>query len=163
MKKKNVIMLGNILLGIVIGIFLPKKKKKEQNISYETQDKFRNYFSVLDKWMQLKEKKIRLDQVFLKEGYKRIAIYGVAHLGNHLIAELENSNVEIVYGIDRRAETLYSSIPLYGVDGEWEVVDAVIVTVTYDFENVKESIKDKINCPIISLEKIIMDAVNDIY
>ena len=76
-------------------------------------------------------------------------------VGKHLLAELKDSKIEIVFGIDKRKDQLNNSFPIYTINEILPKVDAVIVTVIYDFEKIYKELKDKIAVPIISLEEVI--------
>lgn len=158
MVKKNLLMtMGAGIAGFLAGIFIGKKEEKEP---VELQnDKYRLYFSVLEQWMKLRECGGSTERYFLEHGYHRIGIYGIAHLGNHLIAELKKSEIEVVYGIDRRADLLYAEVPVYGMDDEWERTDAIIVTPVYDYSNIKKELDKKGNYTVISLEEVVSEAI----
>ena len=118
-------------------------------------EKFVSYFNILERWMQLKEEGKGIDNFFSDYNYEKIVIYGMAHMGNHLVRELENSSVKIVCGIDRRAVMIYGKFPVITLNENIPDADVVIVTPVFDFENIKESLKGKVKCPIISLEDVI--------
>jgi len=77
------------------------------------------------------------------------------YAGETLIEELAGSNIEVKYGIDRNSYQIYAGIPIVMPDSDLEKVDAVVVTSIHFFEEIKELLNTKIDCPIISLEEII--------
>lgn len=156
MKKNVITLLIGGIVGFITGYLLnTKKHDNNTNIEIRQTNKYYSFFRILNKWMQLKEEGIKLEGYFLKKGYKRIAIYGVGHLGQHLIKELEGTKVEILYGIDRRAEDIYAEIPVYSIEEKWENVDVIVVTAITDYLSIKKNIMSKHALPIISLEDII--------
>ncbi len=159
MKRNFLMTIGMGIVGFLAG-FLVKKGDKSGRTELSN-DKYMLYFSVLDKWMRLRENGDTVERYFLNHGYHRIGIYGVAQLGNHLIAELSKSEVEVVYGIDRRAELLYAGIPVYGLEDDWEQVDAIVVTPIYDYSNIKKQLEKKGNYRVISLESIILESIGE--
>ena len=54
--------------------------------------------------------------------------------------ELENSEIEIAYGIDRNAKTIRSNIKLLSMEDNFTEVDAVIVTIIKDFDLIYEKL-----------------------
>lgn len=80
------------------------------------------------KWLDLKQEGRRIDEYLYKQGYYRVAIYGMSYMGNMLLKELENSLVDVMYGIDREAEKLHSEIPVFRPSDVLENVDIIINT-----------------------------------
>lgn len=119
-------------------------------------DKFWGYFNMLDKWLLAKENNKCLEQVLMDMGYHKIAIYGLGKMGEHLIAELQNSQIEIVCGIDKKNEQKNNNLVCYQVGDSIPEVDAIIVTSTFDFYNIKNELKQYTVCDIVSLEEVIL-------
>ena len=69
--------------------------------------------------------------------------------GETLIDELKNSAIEVVYGIDKRANSLYADVDIVSIEDSLEDVDAVIVTAITFFDEIEEKLSDKLDCPII--------------
>ena len=86
-------------------------------------------------------------------GYKKIAIYGMGILGQCLYDELEESSVDIVYAIDRNAAYIQDLLDIKHPSEILEEVDAVIVTSLYYYEEIKQTMEKKMNCPIISISE----------
>lgn len=157
MKKSFLLSIGAGIVGFIAGICVKKESKSENTASGN--DKYMLYFSLLDRWMKLKERGKTLEGYFIKHGYHKIGIYGIAHLGNHLIAELSNSEIEVAYGIDRRADLIYAGIPVWGLDDEWDCVDAIIVTPIYDYASIKKEIEKRGGYKVISLEEVVHESM----
>ncbi len=138
-----------------------KYLKKVNSVVYKDNDetnlikKDKYYVRLFNKWLVLKECKKNLVTYFVDKEYTNIAIYGLGITGKHLITELNNSVIKIMYGIDRSGNCLKESFPIYTLEDILPNVDAIIVSVTYDFDNIFELLKDKFNGVIISLEEII--------
>lgn len=120
-------------------------------------EKYRSYWKILNKWLILKEENIHLDKYLLNLDIKRIGIYGIGMLGKHLIKELENSDIDVIFGIDQKADTYNINFPVFNLDHALPEVDAIIVTATYDYSSIKEQLKETTNIPVISLEQIIYE------
>lgn len=118
-------------------------------------EKFKDYFNLFDKWFTAKEKKLDTEYMFLKKGLQNVALYGVGKVGRHLIFEIKNTRVNICYLLDRKLQTdRYLDIPIYALNKNLPLVDAVIVTAVFDFDNIARELERYFNCPIISLQEI---------
>lgn len=146
-----------------------EKFKKNMNLSiYNELDVYRKkvfryekYWKVLDAWLRLREQGKKLEKYLVKEHIEKIGIYGVGMMGRHLISELSNSEIKIVYAIDQKAEFIESLVEIYRPDEVFPTVDAIIITILSDVEEIIDRINKKIDCKIILLEKMVMDIVED--
>lgn len=118
-------------------------------------DKTNRNYGVLKQWFLSQIQGERLSGYFEQNGYQNIAVYGMAELGQFLVVELRNSGVHIKYGIDRRAGVISIEIPVLTLEDELPPVDAVIVTAVYYFNQIADSLKDRLECPVISIEDIL--------
>ena len=114
-------------------------------------------FDLLNRWMYLKESKKSLKEFFLKNNYKKIGIYGLGHLGRHLLEELYDTEIKVDYFIDRRGGLSEYDIPVIKPDDELYEVDAIIVSATFEYKEIKNILKTRIKCPIISLKEVILE------
>jgi len=157
MKRKVYSIIAAVIALVCGGIYFYKKdfdKKWEENRRWIKQ---RRMFKLADKWMEHLENKNVVSDYFNKKGYKKIAVYGMSTFGQHLIQQLKNSNIEVRYGIDRRCENIESDISIYSPEETLPDVDVVVVTAIYEFEEIKKELKQRIKCPIISLEEVIYE------
>lgn len=157
MLKKIIVIVLGILVG-VLGFSLGRLSLKNNLITSEKRsNKFCNYFKVLDQWLTLLENNTDIKLYFKNKGYHSVAIYGMGVLGKHLCKYLENSEVQIIYGIDQNTSKTNYDFPIYSLEHTLTEADAVIVTATFDFENIKHDLSSHISCPIISLEEILYE------
>jgi hypothetical protein len=70
----------------------------------QQRDKYKKMVDCFERWMLIKEENKVLSDYLTKHSIKTVAIYGMGILGRHLLTELEKSNLEIKYIIDRRSE-----------------------------------------------------------
>lgn len=119
--------------------------------------RYEKYWKVFDAWMRIREQGKRMDCYLSEQGIKTVGIYGAGMMGKHLIAELSGSKVETVFAIDQKADFIKASISIYRPDEAFPEVDAVVIAVLFDVEGIKKAIQKRLNCKIISLEKIIAD------
>lgn len=111
----------------------------------------------MNQWVKIKQEGKNLAAYFEKHGYKKIAVYGMSYAGETLVDELKGSDVEIAYGIDRKADTIYADIDVVSLEDSLESVDAVVVTAVTFFDEIEAKLCEKVECPIISLEDILYE------
>ncbi len=116
------------------------------------------YLNMMNQWLILKQEGKGIDRYLKKHGYCNIAVYGMAIYGRHVIRELQESDVKILYGIDRKKMEPYKTIEvLQPVEG-MPYVDAVINTVLHDHIHIKSHLAELLNCSIVSLEDVIFES-----
>ena len=123
----------------------------------ELADKHLRLFLLMNQWVKIKQDGKRFDDYFCKQGYKNIAIYGMSYVGVTLLNELKGSLVSVKYGIDQNADTADIDIEVHRPSDKLDSVDAVIVTPIFYFDQIKEQLQKKINCPIISINQVLDD------
>ena len=98
----------------------------------------------------------RLESYFFRKGYQKIAVYGMSDLGRLLAETLRKTEIELLYGIDRRAERLEGTLSVYKPQENLPKADAIVVTAVYFFEEIcGELRKNGVEYPIISLDEVI--------
>lgn len=156
--KKPVIGILSLLCGAVGGMIGTKRvMQKKLNTATGYSDKHLSLFLMMNQWVKVKQEGKNLGEYFERNGLKRIAVYGMSYVGEALIEELKNTGIEVVYGIDKNADRIFSTVDVISADDSFAEVDAVIVTAITYFDEVKEELFEKINCQIISLEDILYD------
>lgn len=156
--KKAVISVLSALTGAavgagVVGKTCTKSNTKIQNMS----DKHLALFLLMNQWVKVKQEGKNLSNYFEKNGYKKIAIYGMSYAGETLVEELRNSEVEVMYGIDKNADNLYAEFDVVSPENVEDNVDAVVVTPIFFMDEIEEMLSEKFSCPIISLEDILYE------
>ena len=111
----------------------------------------------MNQWVKVKQEGKNLAEYFEREGYHEIAIYGMSYAGETLVDELQESNIKIKYGIDKKANAIYADFDVISPDEELEEVDAIVVTSITFFDEIEEMLSKKVDCPIISLEDILYE------
>lgn len=137
-------------------------KELDNSIQIEGLEKkvyrFQKGYNLLHRWLLLKEEGQCLAKCLQKKKCFSIAIYGMGINGKHLKADLKGSNINVAYGIDMKGSFLHDDIKIYDLQGELPKVDAVIVTVIDEFPEIYKVLKEKVTCPIISLEEIVFES-----
>ena len=111
----------------------------------------------MNQWVKVKQDGKNLSEYFEKNKYEKIAIYGLSYAGETLLSELQDSSIQIAYGIDQNADSIYSDINVYSLEDSLEPVDVVVVTAITFFNEIEKKLSGKIDCPIISLEDILYE------
>lgn len=114
-------------------------------------------FQMMNQWVKVKQKRNNLSGYFKENGYNRIAIYGMGVAGETLLDELQETNIEVVYGIDRNAHMTYSKIDVLSPENVLPEVDAIVVSIVESFDSIVRNLRGKIDCPIISLRDVVYD------
>ena len=88
-------------------------------------------------------------------------------LGERLYDELRNTNIKVKYIIDRDVENLYANL-IYANDKydglvvitpeeELQEVDIIIVTANFYFDEIAQSLYEKTDAPVVSLEEVLCE------
>lgn len=118
-------------------------------------EKFKMQTKVLIQWINLKNSGRDISEYFLRRGYKRIAIYGMADLGSILFDELKEGPVEVLYVVDRGMTSDFIKTKMIALEEDFPEVDAIVVTPIESYEGIKKSIVQKVDCPILPLDEVI--------
>lgn len=156
--KKGIIGILSAAAGAAAGaVSIGNYTSKELNRQRKMAEKHLALFVMMDHWVEVKQEGKNLAEYFKREGYKTVAIYGMHYAGERLYAELKNTEIEVKYGIDKNADTLYSELDIYHPDADLEHVDVVVITPVYFFSDISKELSEKFTCPIISLEDILYE------
>lgn len=154
--KKGVIGVLSAVVGAAAGASAIGKKLGERlTEEKEMSKKHLLLFQMMNQWVKVKQDGKNLATYFEREGYKEIAIYGMHFAGETLAEELMGSNIAVKYGIDRNADKIYAEFDIVTPDAPLEEVDAIVVTAITFMEEIVETLKDKVDCPILSLEDVL--------
>lgn len=145
------------------------KRKKQQELRIEKQKSlnelgarehnnikmYKDYYRLLENWMILREKNIRVKQYFEAQGIRNIIIYGMGKMTHHLLEDLCKSDIHVVCAIDRGAFNLNSDFPIVTGDAEIPEADCIVITPVYDADVIKQKLEKKTGVPIISLSDVV--------
>jgi hypothetical protein len=148
----------SVLTGAAAGAAAMKKSKdKKIKSARGYSEKHLALFQMMNEWVKVKQEGKNLSSYFEKNGYKKIAIYGMSYAGETLLDELKDTGIKVVYGIDKKADAIYADVDVVTMDDDLEEVDAIVVTAITFFDEISEALSDKVTCPIISLEDILYE------
>ncbi len=114
-------------------------------------------FQILNQWLCLKQQGKNLTSFFKDNFIQSVAIYGMGTLGERFYEEMCDTDITIVYTIDRLAalKTKFD-LKIYSTDEDtFPVVDAIVVTPVRDYWSIVKLLEEKIDVPIISLKDIV--------
>ncbi|MCL2051424.1 MAG: hypothetical protein FWG91_06840 [Lachnospiraceae bacterium] len=112
-------------------------------------------FRIMDYWMYLRKNQKSVADFFKDQGLKTIAIHGMGSMALHLIDDLKESGVAVAYIIDNQRGTFYHEKPVLKEDDDLPAVDAIVVTATLRFEEIKKELSGKIKSRFISLDEAV--------
>lgn len=152
-----------IVLGAATGIAVDEltigklERENIKNLDIQ-QQKMNEFYMILLQWLRVHQEGRTLADYFRKNGYSTVAVYGMKELGEALVGELENSDIEVKYCVDRSADDIYVEVDVYKPDQNLPPVDVMIVTAVHYFEDIENDMMKKVDCPIISLEDVVWEA-----
>ena len=136
-----------------VGRTMGKAAAKAEKMS----EKHLALYLMMNQWVKVKQEGKSLSEYFERNGYRRIAVYGMSYAGETLVEELEGTGIEVSYGIDQRAESLYVNLEVVTMEEELKEVDAVVVTAVTYYEEILERLGERVSCPVLSLEDILYE------
>lgn len=156
--NKGTISVLSMLTGAVAGAWTVGKMERGMRKKAElSSGKFSALFHVMNQWVKVKQDGKNLSSYFVQKGYRKIAVYGMSYVGEALLQELQGSEIEVVYGIDRRACSTKTGIAIVSPEESLDSVDAVVVTAVSFYDEIAEKLRDKMNCPILSIEDVLFE------
>lgn len=117
--------------------------------------KFEMMFKYTELWLRIKQQEYSLADFFLKKNIRRIGIYGMGFLGCDLYDELENTDIEIAYVMDREAQTIDKVVPVVSVDEDLPCVDAIVITAISVENKIQEWLQGLCSYTIIRLTEVL--------
>ena len=91
----------------------------------------------------------------------RSAIYGMKELGERLLDELKDSEVEVKYIIDKKADMMYADVDIVTPEEPLDEVDAIVVTAIHYMDEIEEMLEQKVDYPILSLTEIVEEVLEE--
>lgn len=122
------------------------------------EERFEHAYFMLLHWIDALSMGYKISDYFEDEDISTIAIYGMGELADRLVNGLKNSEIKILYGIDRDPACSVGNInDIYSTEEKnYPAVDAVIIMPFYDYDNIEEMLRSKVKTDrFISIEEII--------
>ncbi len=144
--------------------WLEEQRRRDGIKLDELQINYKNLFEkqceeaeILAVWVDIKEIPHALGKYLGNRGICNIAIYGYSRLGVVLHKELLKDGVKIDYIIDQKGKMLECSLPVYTIEDNLPIVDAIIVAPINLYEKVKKKLGQKTNAIIMELVQLLND------
>lgn len=159
MKKiKGIILfLAGSAAGFAAKYILDQKQGSGDGSQRIRADKNASVIATLNQLFMAVQNKRDVAGYLISKGYKKIAIYGMGNVGRRLLDILNDSEVEVLYGIDAKAENIAERVQVISVEEIKEEPDLVIVTPVFSYEEIKTNLQEKVGCKIISVESLLND------
>lgn len=149
-KKKFIIVFILVgLYGCITKIMLYRKFRITESLS----DKHLALYLMMNQWVRNKQKGKKIDLYFKKYGYRRIAIYGMSYAGETLLAELQDTEIEVICVIDKNK--INTNVQVVTVEEIPDIVDVIVVTAITYFDEIENKLSKIVGCPVVSLEDIL--------
>lgn len=156
--KKTVVSMLSALSGAALGAgIMGKVRGRSLDEVRNLSEKHLALFLMMNRWVQVKQEGKNLSAYFEKNGYEKIAIYGMSYAGETLLGELRDTDTTVLYAIDRNADAICADVDIVSLEDEWETVDAIVVTAVTFFDEIEEMLLEKVDCPILSLEDVLYE------
>lgn len=129
----------------------------DNDAEQKCKEKFINFFYLMHFWMKALEEGKSISSFFINNRYNKVAIYGVGLLGNHLINQLENNSISVIYTIDKGM--LRYNNDEYSLMNDFNNIpkaDVIVITPIMEYISIKEKLKKLTDSKIVSLEEVIL-------
>lgn len=158
---KNRIAVVSFFIAGAVGaatgaIVMATKKNKVLNNKLDLLDKMGEFYNLLIEWLKIHQEGKTLVSYFEKNNYKTVAIYGMKELGERLFEEFKASEIEVKYAIDKNSD-VYAEVEVLNTEDALPAVDVIVVTAIHYYDEIKEMLSKRTQCPIVSLEDIIYE------
>ena len=157
MQIRNILRETATVGGFVLEAWLIKKYEAQKvKVLQNRVNVLSDHFQLLNHWLEIKNEGKSAASYFEYMNYRHIAQYGMAELANRLLDDLAGSNIIVDYGIDRDVSCTIGRISeIYSLEDDLPETELIVVTPYSSFESIKEILKKKTSCQMISLEEII--------
>ena len=132
--------------------------KKLEN---DLRKKYTHYLFMRD-WVKMHESHSTISEFLWERGFRNISIYGLGTHAKMLLDELNGGSVNVLFAIDKAGKHVQrrwnKDIPIMSWGDDWPECDMVVVCVIDSYIEILEVIRDKCQCPIVSLHEIVARA-----
>ncbi|MDE7431923.1 MAG: hypothetical protein K2N34_08425 [Lachnospiraceae bacterium] len=156
--KKGVLTVLSTVIGVAAGVVGAKMNAKKKITEVrEYSNKHLALFLLMNQWVKVKQTGKDIPAYLIKQGYKKIAIYGMNYVGQTLYDELKDSEVTVAYAIDKNADKTFVPVDILLPDDNLPEVDAIIITAITFFEEIERLLIQKTKADILSMEDILYE------
>ena len=151
-------VMGFLIGAVTGGYYMGHKYCLRLEEAGRQKDRLRSIIQLYDNWMMVKKNSVGIAEYLNSKGIHNVAIYGMDYRGIRLFHELQDTCVNVKYGIDRNLKARIMGLNICRPDEiKKEEVDAVIITALFSFEEIRKNLEDKGFTQIMGLDDIIYD------
>lgn len=148
----------SIILGLIMIVMVMRHYCKAMILRYSAlAEKNLCNTQLLAQLVKRQQEGFDLEKHIAALGYKRIALYGLNDFGAMIAEGLKKGEVKIEYGIDNGTMVKTFNFPVITSNDELIDVDAILVTAVYYFDDIEKELRQKTDCPIVSLGDVLFD------
>ena len=127
---------------------------KIEHIVNSTILKSSKYAELESKWNSLHIKGKTLGHYFKRKNIHTIAVYGYGIIGDKVIKELQEDNIQVAYVIDKDPKYQNTKLTTYSLEDDWPHVELIIVTPIFAYEEIKQLLLSRNIKNIVSVDEI---------
>lgn len=163
MKAKRIIILFAAVLGLSALTYVKKAVEAEIESTHKEKARYFGLFLLLNDWMYIDNHGASIGTFLAEKGYKKVAIYGMSHIGHRLKEELENTGLTVCYGIDRDSSIVVDEFRIYTPEDAIPEVDTIIITTYQNYMEIKDLLEKKTDVDVLFIKDIISDQMHAIW
>ncbi len=148
-------MFWYIVITIIFFILFAKYCERIMKKIYKESKKYGYMYRTAYNWLRSSHDREKIILWFKKKEINSIAMCGIDELGRHLLSELEGTEIEIKFLIDRNTRREIGDYKIYALSDELPEIDTIIVTSVFEFDEIASKLKAKETTKIISLAEVI--------
>lgn len=112
---------------------------------------------ILKSLLENEENGNTLGNYLLSRGFRRIAVYGAAIMGERIKGLLEGTDVIVDFFIDRNAPFVNEEVPVYQLYDAPLNIDCVIISIISNTDGIRKEIRNKYSIPVLTVREIVND------
>ncbi len=163
MKVKSIVVFFLAVLGISFAAFTTWAIEENLSKSQKEKSRYFGLFSLLNDWMYINNHGASISDYLTKKGYKRVAIYGMSHIGHRLKEELEKKGLTVCYGVDRDGSIVIDGFKIYSPQDILPKADAIIIATYQNYEDLRELLQNKTEADVLFVKDILSDLMHMIW
>ena len=131
-------------------------------ITMISQNADRDSFMTLKRWLENRNKNRTFIDFFHEYKYKNVAIYGAGDLGRLLYDEIKDSDIRVLYFVDRNAEGIgaVEGVPVITIRDIpfQEKVDVLVITPVGNYDEINKILIQSVpQLPTLSLREAVYE------
>lgn len=142
----------SFLLGIAIGIANTKVMIKKMR---RKSDKYERLFQLYESWLTLRQSGSGLEEYFIENSIRTVAVYGYGRTGRALVRELAQSGIRIEYIVDKQKAVRTDGICLYHPYDKLPDADVMVITPLVEGGEIRNEMRDKFSGKLLLIEDIL--------